>query len=522
MPGATISPSTDRTGMRRSLAEYLQRPWAWAGLCLAAALPLLFLNLLPLTDFGGHLGRFTVQLDGGRSAELRQWYSFHWALVPNLGTDLLMQALGPYLGLEPTLGAIVKAIAPLQVAGFIALARVAHGRVPPTALFALPLAYSYAFHFGFLNFTLSTALATCALALWLHLGNRRRDRLRWALFVPIAAALWVTHLAGWACFCVLAGGIELMREDPDAAPGRPVHLARCALRLSCLLSPLLLMALWPSGGGSGTTAEFFNLIQKAGLVLQVYRDRWAVWDIGSALLTLVLLIWFYRSSAFARHNGLALGALILGGLYLLVPHVLFGSWSADMRLVPMVLAMALIAVRPGEKASARLVGGLTVVALVFVGARFVGNAISLRANEQVLARSLTVLDAVPRNASLVTLVLRPCAEETDWAATRSTHLAGYALARRHAFANDQWMIPGGQLLRIHNPAAEPFASDPSQHVSDTECDYHWTFANAVAHIPPGMSTLWVVGEAPIRSLPGWREIARSEGSAVYARNGPTP
>ncbi|MFO3796683.1 MAG: S1C family serine protease, partial [Anaerolineales bacterium] len=35
------------------------------------------------------------------------------------------------------------------------IAREVHGRIPPTALFALPLAYSYPFQFGFVNFALS-------------------------------------------------------------------------------------------------------------------------------------------------------------------------------------------------------------------------------------------------------------------------------------------------------------------------------------------------------------------------------
>ena len=103
----------------------------------------------PLTDLGGHLGRFAVQIDAaqshGGSASLRHWYSFHWHIIPNLGTDLLMQALAPHVGLEPALKVIVIAVAVLQAAGFLMLARVVHGHLPPTALLALPLVYSYPF-----------------------------------------------------------------------------------------------------------------------------------------------------------------------------------------------------------------------------------------------------------------------------------------------------------------------------------------------------------------------------------------
>jgi hypothetical protein len=59
-----------------------------------------------------------------------------------------------------------------------------HGKVPPTSLFALPLAYAFPFQFGFVNFTLGVALTFLAAALWLRLGTQGRTRLRAALFVP--------------------------------------------------------------------------------------------------------------------------------------------------------------------------------------------------------------------------------------------------------------------------------------------------------------------------------------------------
>ena len=46
-----------------------------------------------------------------------------------------------------------------------------HGRIPPTAFFALPFIYGYPFLFGFVNFALSVALAFLAFGLWLRLGR---------------------------------------------------------------------------------------------------------------------------------------------------------------------------------------------------------------------------------------------------------------------------------------------------------------------------------------------------------------
>jgi hypothetical protein len=66
---------------------------------------------------------------------------------------------------------IVITIPAMTVAGLLWIAREVHGRIPATALFALPLAYAFPFHFGFVNFALSMALALLAFGWWLRLAR---------------------------------------------------------------------------------------------------------------------------------------------------------------------------------------------------------------------------------------------------------------------------------------------------------------------------------------------------------------
>lgn len=518
---ATTS-ATNAEGLRRGRPANLQSPWIVLALCLAAIVPVAVPSLMPLTDVGGHLGRFTVQLDAGRSADLRQWYGFAWDLIPNLGIDLLIEVLGPWLGLEPALKAIVIGIAALQAGGFLTLARAAHGRVPPTALFALPLIYSYPFHFGFLNFVLSVALASWALAGWIVLGEAGRVRQRWLVFVPVACLLWLCHLAGWALFCIFAGADELVRRKPVGRFWTPRDLALCAVALSCLLTPWAIKLALPSeSAGQGATIGFFNPMMKVSYLLQVLRDRWQGWDTTSAALLVAGAIWFHCSRWFARHNGLALGALLAFVVYLVTPSMLLGSYFADMRIAPVFLGMALLSVRPSPDCPPRLIAVLTLAGLAFVGLRYAGNTASFVELDRQFSRDLSVLDAVPRGSQLVTLVLRPCETLGRWQTERRTHLAGYALARRHAFANDQWTIPGGQLLQVHNPALGAFQKDPSQHVSDRQCGVLPSLEASIARLPAAVPLIWVIGRSPGETFTGWREIRRNGGSAIYART-PAP
>src|SRR5438270_13746728 len=120
----------------------------------ATMLRLLYPPVPPLVDLLGHMGRYRVELDLDHSPFLQLYYNYHWAAIGNLGVDLLIIPLGKLLGLEPAVKLIVLMIPPMTAAGFFWVAREVHGRVPPTAFFALPFITGYPFLFGFVNFTL--------------------------------------------------------------------------------------------------------------------------------------------------------------------------------------------------------------------------------------------------------------------------------------------------------------------------------------------------------------------------------
>ena len=171
------------------------RPWWESRSVLGAVVlltmaPLAYPQVPPLVDLFGHMGRYRVELDLGSSPWLQQYYDYHWAAIGNLGVDIFVLLLAPLVGLEPAVKIIVMAIPPLTAIGFLWVAREVHGRVPPTAFFALPFIYGYPFLFGFVNFALSVAFAFLAFGLWLRLGRLERTRLRGWLMVPISLAVF--------------------------------------------------------------------------------------------------------------------------------------------------------------------------------------------------------------------------------------------------------------------------------------------------------------------------------------------
>jgi hypothetical protein len=466
--------------------------YLWA-LILLSALPLAWPTLPPLTDALGHMARYHVQLNLHDSPHLGQWFDFKWALLGNLGVDLLVIPLSKIFGLVLAVKLIVMAIPPLTVAGLLLVAREVHGRVPPAAAFAAPLAYGYPFQFGFLNHVLSVAFALLAFALWLRLGRAGRFRLRAVLFVPIGALVWLTHIYGWGVLGLLCAAGELVR-DRRAGGSRFHALWQSALAMWPLTPPILLMLVWRSGDVRGTTGFWFRWDAKWRYLESTLRDRWEWFDqasiallaaiiIGTALVSLAL--WLLRVDRRPRWGkSLAIAAIVLAATFVLLPRVLIGSAYADMRLVPYIFAVALIAIAPPRR-SRRLAGMVALAAAAFFLVRTAATTISFARYQQAYDAQLSALRHIPVGARVMVLVKVKC--EIEWMTPRMDHLGSQVIVQRDGFANGQWTMPGAQLLSVHYPEAGRFALDPTQILRPRPCRARNEpiFQDTLANFPRG-------------------------------------
>jgi hypothetical protein len=492
-------------------------------MAVLAMVPLLWPTIPPLVDLPGHMGRFRVQLDGGAHPWLSDWYGFRWALIGNLGLDVLVVPLTPIFGLELAVKLVVLTIPALTVTGLLWTARELHGRLPATAVFALPIAYSQPLHFGFVNFALSMALALNLFALWLALARRGRVGSRAALFVPLSCALWVVHTYGWGLLGVLAFSGEVMRQWRRPSPLR--SLARAAAGCLPLALPLVLMVLWRGGGqAGGDTGDWFNWAAKMQYVLSIFRDRWQLIDVGTLTVLVLALFHFARRSDTRWAPAASIATLILLAMFLIIPRLVFGSAYADMRLAPFVLGLAFVAIRPVasvERATA-------LIALTLFAARIGVTTASLALFSNSYDRELAVLNHVPVGARLVTLVGLNC--RGDWPLPRLEHIGSIALERRLAYANDQFAMAGAQLLTTRYTAAGDFAHDSSQVVLREGCGRSFwpTINEALRRVPrDAFDYIWLVQPPAYdaRLAEGLTPVWRAGSSVLYrvdARTTPQP
>ena len=502
---------------RRTAAPWWEQRTTAIGLILLSAIPLLYPGIPPLVDLFGHMGRYRVELDLATSPWLKDYYGFHWAAIGNLGVDILVIPLAKIFGLELAVKLIVLAIPPMTVAGFLWVAREVHGRIPPTALFALPFAYSHPFMFGFVNFALSIALAFLAFGLWLRLARQGRLKLRAILFVPISLVVYFTHTFGWGVLGLLCFSGEAVRQH-DSGKGWFRSGINAALHASVMALPLLLMIAWRSQIRGGSTGHWFDLQLKWTFFVRSLRDQWKWFDRAALAVLALIVLEAMRRRELTFSRNLLFSALVLFAGYMLLPYRVFSSVYADMRMIPYAIAVLLLAIRFRADTQRPLADVIAVLGLVFFLVRIAGTTISLGTAARDQAAKLEALNHVPMGARVLSLVDEGCGNE--WSLPRNTHLGAMTIVRRHGFSNDQWVTAGANLLSMRYRDAHPFEADPSQIVRIPRCAarLYWTLPSALRAIPPGkFDYLWLI-DTPVpdpRLVQGLQPVWRGEGSILY-------
>jgi len=452
-------------GMSVADRRWWETRWFFALLLIVAAMPVLWPQIPPLVDLPGHMGRYRVELDIVSSNALQRYFEFRWAVIGNLGIDLLIIPLASAFGVELALKLIVISIPVLTTAGIIWTAREVHGRFVPTALFAIPFVFSYPFNFGFINFSLSMALALLAFALWLRLDDYSHS-VRSVIFVPLSFLLWLVHVFGWGVLGLLVWSAELVKIR-DRNSHWTKALVTAARKCLPLCAPIVPMLLWRSGDAGGPTAGFLNIGSKILALFSAVRDRWLFWDsiaVGVAVVLLASAL-FDKHLSFSRR--LAIPSAVLALIFVLLPSEVFGSAYADMRLIPFVLMLAVVAIRPRDTTNHATIQRLAVLGTVFVGLRLTGNAVSYWIADNETTSELTAIKYIAPGSSVLSLVGDSCGK--IWAMPRHSHLGSMVIVRKQGFSNDQWQIPGAQLLRVTYMKARPFDADPSEITISGDC-----------------------------------------------------
>jgi hypothetical protein len=306
--------------------------WALALLCLILLAPLALVDMPPLLDYPNHLARAVVLAAGSSDPILSRMYAAHWAVIPNLGTDLV---LPPLLQLLPVhlAGRIVVGISILlPVAGTIAYSRAVFGVYSPWPLASGLVAYNATLLLGFLNFVAAIGIALLLAAGWITWRERHPARTV-ALVTVGAVALFFCHLMGLLFVFVLTASHEFERLWV-----RRTHWPSVLARLAAL-TPLFVVSL-----GLYLVSPLAPLVDRIEFSPPTDKARQLVLPFANYILPLDIvtacMVGTFLLACLAKHRcraspGSVVALSLTALLFLAAPWAYKGTYFLDTRFVIM-------------------------------------------------------------------------------------------------------------------------------------------------------------------------------------------
>ena len=125
----------------------------------------------PLLDYPNHLARAVVLAFGDSDPVLSRMYAAHWAIIPNLGMDLVLPPLLHVLPIHLAGRMVVGGAILLPVIGTIAYSRATFGTRSAWPLASGLVAYNATLLLGFLNFAAAIGIALLLAAAWISVAR---------------------------------------------------------------------------------------------------------------------------------------------------------------------------------------------------------------------------------------------------------------------------------------------------------------------------------------------------------------
>ena len=492
-----------------SFAKY---PWLAILASVLVTMPFFIVTIPPLTDVPGHMGSSAAAAYADDPA-FRPLFGFHWHLLPNLGSEIVVAGLRPVIGITSAYWLIAALIPPLFALGIFMIAEVLNPFGAAAIPWALLFIYSYPFSYGFLNYLLGTALSLIGFAVWMRLDGRPRLR---------EAATWIAVPLLFLCHAVagcIFGLLICSRELSLLSERRRVW--RLLGKVRPLLSSVVILVSWRLFARSFAGQNETSLHAKLNALVMLLRDQDRVLDEGSvaaALLVFVVGLWLGARP----HRAVVPAILFLIPLFIVTPSTLSGSSFADERLLPLIPILA-FATQDWSRVDVRLVRVVALSGLALFVGRLTLTAASFVAYDAQFSTDLAALRHVPDYSRIIVLNTRYCSARRHWRASRLGHLGDLAILYRRSWTNSEWDTDGAHLLQVRTRPSPRFYDDPSQYVWPTSCGgmarNHPTLEDVLPDLPYGkIDFLWLIDASlPIDySDPRLVERWRNAQSALYS------
>jgi hypothetical protein len=421
--------------------------------------PLVLVDVPPLLDYPNHLARAIVLASAGTDPILSRMYAPHWAIIPDLGIDLVLPALLHVLPVHLAGRILLGVILLLPVLGVVAYSRAVFRTEAAWPLASALVAYNATFLLGFLNFVAGIGIALLLGAAWIVW----RDQYPKGMAVIASfgtVSLFFCHLAGLLFFFMLIGGYELERLWPER--GKSIAAgARIRAILPSVVAPLTLYLFSPLAPLSHGI-EWTSPIDKVRQLILPFANYVLPLDILTTCLMAGFLLACIATGRcrIAPASGAALALTTVG--FLAAPWAFKGTYFLDTRFVILLGFLVFAAVLPVRLTRLAAISAACVFAVLFT-IRMAVIGYAWHEHQHDLADLRAVIASVLPGARVMTVEVSPATAPSYWQRVPLSRMLSFGLRLdSHISA----------LLLIEHRAYWPFLFDnPSQQPVDTRPPY---------------------------------------------------
>ncbi|MDE2630738.1 MAG: hypothetical protein KGM97_07080 [Alphaproteobacteria bacterium] len=423
------------------------------------AAPLWFVHSPAMPDYPAHIAGFALIAGGAKAAS--PFYAVHWALVPNLASELIVPLLAQLMAVETATKLFLSVAVALWVLGPAAIQRALFGTIGVAPLAAAFFAYNANFTWGFFNYYFATGLCFLLFAAWIATENRRPPAAL-AGFALAVAALYLCHLVAVFLLAVMIAGFEGARLW-TARDFRLMSLAKRALPVGAIFLPAAVAFLFfkPAGVQGGQIAfDFADTVgDRFSAAIQLYYSEPAYLLTGALA---ILTLWGLLYDRVRIHPAMKPLVIVLSVLTLVAPEWALGGWGVHLRL-PAVLGAVLFAsaeMRLSPRAAA-IFGAVLLLLAGFSSATLAGNWLGY---DRQFSEFRAALREIPAGSRMLTVLdgdslndeLDPTPDQPYW------HMAEFAIVDRRAFTPLMFTTRGQHVIRVKPPYQNLAAASAQQ------------------------------------------------------------
>ena len=428
------------------MSERGLRATVYALTILFALLPLAVIRFPPLNDYPFHLARIDIITRLPHSEFLQSAYRLNTFLLPNVGMDLVMLALGRLMPVEFA-GRVFLAL--MQCLILLGVTLLNHALFRRVSLAAVLLGgiflHNWILLFGFLNYLLGAGVLLVGAAVWVYCEGRSfAVRVLWGCL--FAVLIYFSHMLVLGFWALVIGAFELQRAAIAWKTTRRRQIQGIVALLITLVLPLILFSRSRTGHEAGSAIRYAPVWwAKPFAFARTFLSADLAVDVVTCIVigALCAFLIYRRSIRLSSRMCLPLAALMV--LFLVMPLDLFSAQFVDIR-IPIVLVFFTIASMRVEN---RAVVAILLVLLAF---RSVMIAADWKRYDAVYAQYMAAFSKMSDGGALFTATAQPPPSSIrEWIAhwqPPTSHIASLAVLEKEVFVPGTWAHPSQQPITV--------------------------------------------------------------------------